>query len=384
MPFLIPYERLGGIQILGKPISDSYIAPDGNREQIFENVVIYAPPDNPNQIQFRPLPVMLGMIAVPPGEKKYGLEDNVVFYPSENGLGYHVPILFDQFIALHGSTEMSGNPIADLTRYREDNINRQCYQNYCLEYHQEAPESLRIRLTPLGIRYKDMLETRGQLPSANEDSQTMMQQPEAISPEPDTEMSLPNPAVEPVEQQDDLLQDLQAIEESLAAENQPQQAGAEKPYKTARRQPIPKGEAQPAQPVQPAQQQPTQPQPVSPPPQPENDPPTPMDPNSLILLICEQKPQIPASGGQIIHLVVHKQENLEPVPGLVAEIKIVTPNGEHVYTTPPTGSGGRASIAIDPMPDLENGSLITYQVCVKTGLDQPLCEYDSYLIWNYQ
>ena len=383
MPFLIPFERLGGVQAFGQPQGDSYIAADGNREQIFENVVIFAPPDNLNNIQFRPLAEMLGMIAVPPGEEKYGLEDNVRFYytDTDNNLGYHVPILFDQFIAQHGGDEISGDPIADLTRYREDDINRQCYQNYCLEYHQDAPDSLKIRLTPLGIRYKNMLEEQGRSPFYNETPETQ-QQPAPNSTEQNNEVPIPDTDNQENKKQEQV---------DPSQEQLPIEEPAANPEKSARKKPFPKGEVSPKQSVQ-EQSQPDQAQqsiqepsqPAISPPQPESNFPESLDPTSIVLLICEQKPQIPASGGQIIHLVVHKKDNLDPVPGLVAKITVNTPNGERVYIAPPTGSGGRASIAIDPMPEIENGSLITYQVCIDTGSDQPLCEYASYLIWNYQ
>ncbi len=390
MPFLVPFERLGGVQIFGQPISDSYIAPDGNREQIFENVVIFAPPDNLNYIQFRPLAKILGMIAVSPGEMKYGLQDNVVFYPTQDGLGYHVPIIFDQFIAQHGGTEISGIPIADVMRYREDDINRQCYTNYCLEYHQEATESLRIRLTPLGTRYKNMLEEQGQYPF-NTGTPEPQEQSETVSPEENSEFPIPDTGVLESAEQDQAAPQLesQTAEEPAATEDSSE---SNNPQKTARNKHLPKGEATQTQPTPeqsapeqaaPEQPAPEQLQPTNPP-QIKNNPSESLDPASIVLLICEQKPQIPASSGQIIHLVVHKKENLDPVPGLTAKITVVTPNGEYVYVAPPTGSGGRASIAIAPMPDVENGSLITYQVCIDTGSGEPICEYDSYLIWNYQ
>ena len=342
---------------------------------------------------------MLGMITVPPGEEKYGLEDNVRFYytDTENDLGYHVPILFDQFIAQHGGDEISGDPIADLMRYREDDTNRQCYQNYCLEYHQEAPDSLKIRLTPLGIRYKNMLEEQGRSPFSDEAPEAQ-QQPAPNSSEQNNEMPIPDSDNQENEKQEqvDPAQEQLAVEEPVAnQENQPadqsEQPGSTNPEKSARKKPFPKGEVLPKQSTQEQNQPDQEPQtiqepsqPSSSPPQPENNFPESLDPASIVLLICEQKPQIPASGGQIIHLVVHKKDNLDPVPGLVAKITVSTPNGERVYIAPPTGSGGRASIAIDPMPEVENGSLITYQVCIDTGTDQPLCEYASYLIWNYQ
>lgn len=155
MPFATALDRLGGFSFLGQPISEPFTAADGSLEQVFENAVIYAPAGQPQAVGLRNLPIQLQMIAHPPVEKQYDLNQNVVFYPTEGELGYHVPVIFDTYIAQHGGVEISGKPIADTFRY-DDQIDRQCYENYCLEYFPQAAPEQRVRLTPLGYRYLQM------------------------------------------------------------------------------------------------------------------------------------------------------------------------------------------------------------------------------------
>lgn len=362
-PFLVPLERLGGVQIFGQPISTPYIASDGSLEQIFENAVIYSSPEDTSRIFLRPIAIELGMIYIPPAERKYGLEDHVTFYPVKNELGYHVPVLFDSFIAQHGGTEISGQPIADTMIYNEDQIARQCFTNYCLEYHPDAPEGLQIRITALGIRYKN---NGPQMSSSPSQQASETQTPELNAPANSApEVSSSNEPSAPAPTQENI-------------------------GKSTHKNPLPKGgepaesaesKSAPSETIEPNQEQPAAQPEIQ---QPVTEAEPSMGTDSIVLLITEQKQQIPANRSQIIHLVVHRKDNLEPIPGLTAQIKLVTPNGELEYTAPPTGSGGRASVAIDPMPELESGSLVTYQVCVKTDSSEPVCAYDSYLIWNYQ
>jgi hypothetical protein len=110
--------------------------------------------------------------------------------------------------------------------------------------------------------------------------------------------------------------------------------------------------------------------------------PTPTLTGDLILRVAEQRQQIAASQSQILYILVHHAQDLEPVPGLVARITLITPDNEIVYYTPTTGSGGRTSLAIPPMPELENGSLVSYQVCLELDSQPAVCVNDSYLIWD--
>lgn len=157
-PFDYALERLGGIEVFGRPLTQPYLAQDNDLEQVFENVVVYSPPDNPADMHLRPLPRLLNMPTSPPGPKHYDLKDNVVFYAVDGDLGYHVPVVFNHFITQHGGMEVSGPPISEAIAYSEENIARQCFENYCLDYDPNAAENLRIRLAPLGKRYQENLE----------------------------------------------------------------------------------------------------------------------------------------------------------------------------------------------------------------------------------
>jgi len=322
MPFLASVNRLGGVKTFGSPLSDDYLASDGNVEQVFENAVLYAPPGDLSKVRLRPLPRLLNMFSAPPGPQRYAEQNKVIFIITQtsDGSGYHVPVLFDQYIAQHGGYELSGLPIADTTYY-EGNIPRQCFENYCLDFDANAEAGQQVKMTPLGASYLKQFGV-GQTPV----------QPAPAEPAPqvanDTIVEQPAPAQETVPEQPLEDQVQQPTPEALAPTATPQLAG------------------------------------------------------DLVLRVAEQRQQITPDQSQILYILVHRSLDLEPVPGLVARITLVTPQDEVVYYTPSTGSGGRTSLAIPPMPEVENGSLISYQVCLEMDTPSPVCVYDSYLIWD--
>ncbi len=156
-PFVSSIARLGGLSVFGTPLSNPYLAPDGNLEQVFENVVLYSPPDNRSNVRARNLSQILGMPGAAPGPKVHGEESGVIFYPVEGELGYHVPKIFDEFIAQHGGLEISGRPLSDIHQIG-DTLYQQCFQNYCLLYDSSAEASLRIRMAPLGAEYLKLVQ----------------------------------------------------------------------------------------------------------------------------------------------------------------------------------------------------------------------------------
>jgi hypothetical protein len=155
-PFQRVLDRIGGTAVFGKPLSEPVRTSDDFIEQVYENAVVYAPVDNTNSIAFRPLAKILNMPMHQPGQKKYDRRDNVIFYPVQGELGFHVPIVFDEFIARHGGTETSGRPISepDVVEVNGERIARQCFENYCLDYYPAAPASVQVRLAQLGYQYK--------------------------------------------------------------------------------------------------------------------------------------------------------------------------------------------------------------------------------------
>lgn len=275
-PFASSVHRLGGLQTFGQPLTQPYETADGMLEQVFENVVIYAPKDNLSVIHLRPLPLLLGMITEPSVPQKYGAEQHIIFYPTEGELGHHVPLIFDQFLASHGGQEISGSPIADTIQYPDENLPRQCFQNYCLDFRENAPDSLKIQLAPLGSRYLKLYK-----------AQIMPDNPDAGQ--------------------------------------------------------------------------------------------------KLLLQASELQPEIPASGSQTILLLVTQEASQKPVPGVVADVGVTLPDGrQYSFQAQPTAPDGLATLTIPPLPDLENGSLVIYRVCIPAADgNSPTCVQDSYLIWNF-
>ena len=150
-PFAGSVERLGGPAVFGIPLSKPRLASDGRLEQVYANAVFYAPRDHPEQVRLRPLPGLLGYPKQVLATEVYS--DRYVFYEIEDGLGHNVSAAVDQFIALHGGRDLSGQPVTEEFRQPDDKQYRQCFENYCVLYNPDAPEKEQVRLAPLGVEY---------------------------------------------------------------------------------------------------------------------------------------------------------------------------------------------------------------------------------------
>jgi hypothetical protein len=156
VPGIVSINRLGGFDFFGSPLSQPYTSSkDGAIEQVLDNVAYYIPKDNPSTILLRPLPLLLHVRQEAPGPQLYGKAQGMVFYPVKGVLGYHVPTVFDVFIAAHGGVALAGKPTSDPFHAEVNGVSlpRQCFENYCLEYDISAPENQRVHLVPLGSLY---------------------------------------------------------------------------------------------------------------------------------------------------------------------------------------------------------------------------------------
>ncbi len=153
-------DRLGGYGLYGDPLTIPYLAADGSLEQVLDKVVVYVPVNNPTTLRLRSLATLLNLPYQDPHRQVYGRSQNVVFYITNGELGYHVPIMFDAFIAQHGGMEISGKPLSDPYPVEAggQQIARQCFENYCLEYTPSAPENQRVQLVSLGQLFMKTLK----------------------------------------------------------------------------------------------------------------------------------------------------------------------------------------------------------------------------------
>jgi hypothetical protein len=148
-PLLAGLSEMADMSILGAPLTQPYIAPDGMEEQVYQNAVVYAPVNDLGAARLRPLYSLLSLPQTEPGPQKYTSNDGMVFYATKGTQGYHVPLVFDHFIAAHGGRDFSGSPIDEVFPYSGD-IYRQCFENYCLDYQ---ASSQAVSLAPLGSLY---------------------------------------------------------------------------------------------------------------------------------------------------------------------------------------------------------------------------------------
>ncbi len=155
-PYAEVLNRMGGEAVFGQPLGEPRITVDGSMEQLYTTVLVYSPADSPSLAHFRQLAITMNMPASAPGPSIYDKSDGMIFRPVQGGdLGYHVPLVFDEFIAQHGGIEQSGEPISEPMRFERDGrlLARQCFQNYCLEYDAEAAPGQQTRLASLGLEY---------------------------------------------------------------------------------------------------------------------------------------------------------------------------------------------------------------------------------------
>jgi len=271
-------QTLGGEAVFGKPLGAEQRLPDGRIEQIFESVVVIAENEQASTIILRPIARELHMQSMPPAVQKYAEQDNMVFYPVQDGLGFHVPVMFDQFLRQHGGVQLAGAPIAEPMIYEQENVVRQCFENLCLDYRSSAAENEKVRLAPLGRLYFE---------------------------------------------QHNLAQAEKA-------------AGSD-------------------------------------------------DGGPLCVRVGEEHVQIAPTQAQTIHLVAYHQDNQSPAANVEATITLQVPDGsQFTYYTPPTDQDGRTTMQLPPLGNLPEGSLVSYQACLDTGDDNPVCAYESYLIWGSQ
>lgn len=275
-PFLPQLGKIGGATAFGAPLTQPYIASDGAQEQIYTNAVLYSPNGRNGEVKLRPLAVLLGVLTTPPGPQIYGNQDGVVFYAVQGELGYHVPLIFDEFISTHGGLEISGDPVAETIEV-QPGLYRQCFENYCLDYQPSAAAGQQVSLAPLGRQYLENMQ------GAN---------------------------------------------------------SGEKPLVVSS--------------------------------------------DTILLQASEQYKRLPSTSPQRIDIVVLKKEDQKPLSGFESTLDLRLPDGSH-YTSDisATQEDGKASVIIPAMNTIQNGSILTYKVCLKAAAVEPVCTTGNYLIWNF-
>lgn len=146
-PFIGTAAALGD-ELLGPRIAGPYQTSQGFLEVIYENMVLFAVLDS-QMAKPKPIASQIGLLPTPLVERLNN--PNLIFYAIEGQLGHNIPLLFSEYIVVHGGFEISGIPISEL-ELQDDGSARQCFSNLCLSY----TPALVTRIVPLalGLEYK--------------------------------------------------------------------------------------------------------------------------------------------------------------------------------------------------------------------------------------
>jgi len=150
---VIAADRIGRA-VTGFPLTPTYLSDDGRQYlKIYESVVFAVNRDNPARAYVLAITRSLNIRS---GKPKPAIKDpGAKFTPIQGDLGYTVRTQFYNFMALHGSYDTSGAPIMNEYTFNAA-VNRQCFENLCLDFHKKATDGLKVRPAPLGYIYKEL------------------------------------------------------------------------------------------------------------------------------------------------------------------------------------------------------------------------------------
>jgi len=98
--------------------------------------------------------------------------------------------------------------------------------------------------------------------------------------------------------------------------------------------------------------------------------------------IQEKSPHVSLNEEQELQIQVLRTENRTPLQNIESELTITLPDGNtYKYAVPATDQYGISTIKIPAIKRVQNGSVLTYRLCLHVPGDEPLCVKDSYLIW---
>lgn len=103
---------------------------------------------------------------------------------------------------------------------------------------------------------------------------------------------------------------------------------------------------------------------------------------TVMLEVNEQFSVLTGGETQRIDILVTKTEDRTPVAGIEATLEVQLPRGERYSSDfPATSKDGKASLEIPEQESIPNGSILIYEICLKSAAPQPVCAQGSYLVW---
>jgi hypothetical protein len=158
-PYFLPtFNGLGGLDILGYPITDAFIDPvTGLLIQYFQNSRLELYPvrtDGVWNVRLSPLGEILGgWQTVPEGSSlPVGTKPGCKYFKASDHWVCHA---FREYFESHGGQERFGFPISEFTL--ENGRLVQHFQNFRLDWHPEGSTGTQVRVAPLGLLHFEQM-----------------------------------------------------------------------------------------------------------------------------------------------------------------------------------------------------------------------------------
>ncbi|TLN19474.1 hypothetical protein FDZ74_06100 [bacterium] len=99
--------------------------------------------------------------------------------------------------------------------------------------------------------------------------------------------------------------------------------------------------------------------------------------------INEANPTLANGQAQRFEMMVLNRADQRPLANIEASLDIVLPDGTVVSSHfPPTGTDGRSTVEVPSLPNIPNGSVVPYLVCLNVPSQKAICAAENFLIWN--
>ncbi len=99
--------------------------------------------------------------------------------------------------------------------------------------------------------------------------------------------------------------------------------------------------------------------------------------------INEANPTLANGQAQRFEMMVLNRADQRPLANIEASLDVVLPDGTVVSSHfPPTGTDGRSTVEVPSLPNIPNGSVVPYLVCLNVPSKNAICAAENFLIWN--
>ncbi len=100
------------------------------------------------------------------------------------------------------------------------------------------------------------------------------------------------------------------------------------------------------------------------------------------LIVSEAYPQISDADRQVLQMNVFYRQSGEPMVLVSGTATVTLPGRTLTLPLPPTNREGISTVTLPPLKGVANLSVIEYQICLSLPSEEPICQSDTFVVFN--